>query len=49
MKMRILPVFLLLLACGWPSPARADSIAAFSARRFVWSAMSFITLMMEPI
>ena len=31
------------------SPARAASIAAFSASRFVWSAISLITVMMFPI
>ncbi len=31
------------------SPARAASMAAFSARRFVWSAMSSITVTISPI
>ena len=31
------------------SPALAASMAAFKARRFVWSAMSFITPMISPI
>ena len=31
------------------SPARAASMEAFSARRFVWSAMSEITEMIPPI